>query len=148
MFHATPKRGFVQKKTEKPIKREGYVAKLISVQFDCGQLCVFHSRVENNEKVSESLARDVFMPCSTTLQWTTVAKAVSYTVEIDCYQCCAVNQWCTDVGKTWSLVSDIKQTTYTFNFVGAQPERWHVHAVDASGQKSPVSGWWTFTYTV
>ncbi len=87
-------------------------------------------------------------PRSTTLQWTTVAKAVSYTVEIDCYQCCAINQWCTDVGKTWSLVSDIKQTTYTFNFVGAQPGRWRVLAMDASGQKSPVSGWWTFTYTV
>jgi serine/threonine protein kinase len=64
------------------------------------------------------------------------------------YQCCAVNQWCTDVGKTWSIVSDIKQTTYTFNFVGAQPGRWCVLAVDASGQKSPTSGWWTFTYTV
>jgi len=87
-------------------------------------------------------------PRSTTLQWTTVAKAASYTVEIDCYQCCTVNQWCTDVGKTWSLVSDIKQTMYTFNFVGAQPGRWRVLAVDESGQKSPVSGWWTFTYTV
>jgi eukaryotic-like serine/threonine-protein kinase len=87
-------------------------------------------------------------PRATTLQWTAVAKAVSYTVEIDCYQCCAVNQWCTDVGKTWSLVSDIKQATYTFNFVGAQPGRWRVLAVNVSGQKSPVSGWWTFTYTV
>jgi len=44
---------------EKPIKREGYVAKLIHVNFDCGQSCTFHSRVENNEKVSESLAQDV-----------------------------------------------------------------------------------------
>ncbi len=48
-----------RREVEKPIKREGYVAKLIHVNFDCGQPCTFHSRVENNEKVSESLAQDV-----------------------------------------------------------------------------------------
>jgi len=57
--HPTLGRGSITHKTVKPIKREGYVAKLISVQFDCGQSCIFHSRVENNEKVSESLAQDV-----------------------------------------------------------------------------------------
>jgi hypothetical protein len=88
------------------------------------------------------------LPRITTLQWTTVAKAVSYTVEIDCYQCCATDKWCTDVGKTWDLVSDIKQTTYTFIFVGAHPGRWRVLAVDASDQKSPFTGWWTFSYIV
>jgi hypothetical protein len=87
-------------------------------------------------------------PRTTTLQWSAVPNATSYTVEIDCYQCCAANRWCTDVGKTWNLVSDIKQTSYTFNFVGAQPGRWRVLAANASGQKSPISGWWTFTYTV
>ena len=43
----------------KPIKRDDYVAKLIHIKFDCGQSCVFHSCVENNDKVSESLAQDV-----------------------------------------------------------------------------------------
>ncbi len=59
VFHPTMGRGTIVHKVQKPIKREGYVAKLISIQFDCGQSCVFHSRVENNEKVSESLAQDV-----------------------------------------------------------------------------------------
>lgn len=59
VFHPTIGRGTIVYMVEKPIKREGYIAKLISIQFDCGQSCVFHSRVENNEKVSESLAQDV-----------------------------------------------------------------------------------------
>ena len=59
VFHPTIGRGTIVHKVEKPIKREGYVAKLISIQFDCGQSCVFHSRVEHNEKVSESLAQEI-----------------------------------------------------------------------------------------
>lgn len=57
--HPTLGRGRITQKNVKPIKRDGYVAKLISVQFDCGQSCVFHSRVENNDRVSESLAQDI-----------------------------------------------------------------------------------------
>ena len=59
VFHPTIGRGTIVDKVEKPIKREGYIAKLIYVNFDCGQSCTFHSRVEHNEKVSESLAQDV-----------------------------------------------------------------------------------------
>ena len=59
VVHPTLGRGTIINKEVKPIRREGYVAKLIHVKFDCGQSCVFHSRVENNEKVSESLAQDV-----------------------------------------------------------------------------------------
>ncbi len=59
VFHPTIGRGTIVDKVQKPIRREGYVAKLIHVSFDCGQSCTFHSRVENNEKVSESLAQDI-----------------------------------------------------------------------------------------
>jgi len=59
LVHPTLGRGKIVDKEVKPIKRDGYVAKLIHMKFDCGQSCVFHSRVENNEKVSESLAQDV-----------------------------------------------------------------------------------------
>ncbi len=41
VFHPTMGRGTIVHKVQKPIKREGYVAKLISIQFDCGQSCVF-----------------------------------------------------------------------------------------------------------
>jgi ADP-ribosylglycohydrolase len=59
VMHPTLGRGTITKKDVKPIQRDGYVAKLIYIQFDCGQSCIFHSRVEHNEKVSESLAEEV-----------------------------------------------------------------------------------------
>lgn len=59
VIHPTLGRGKIIDKDVKPIKREGYVAKLIHINFDCGQSCVFHSRVENNDRVSESLAQDI-----------------------------------------------------------------------------------------
>ncbi|GHO72603.1 hypothetical protein KSD_03740 [Ktedonobacter sp. SOSP1-85] len=51
--------GKIIQRLEKPIQREGYVARLIHVQFDCGQSCIFHSRIEKGNKISESLAKDV-----------------------------------------------------------------------------------------
>ncbi len=59
LVHPTLGHGIITKQEEKSINREGYVAKLIHVNFDCGQSCVFHSRVENNERVAESLAHEV-----------------------------------------------------------------------------------------
>ena len=87
-------------------------------------------------------------PRTTTLQWAPVPRAASYTVEIDCFQCCAVNQWCSDVGKTWQLVPGLTSTTFTFNFVGAQPGRWRVWAVGRLGHPGRKSPWSEFTYTV
>lgn len=86
-------------------------------------------------------------PRTTTLTWEPLPNAVSYVVEIDCFHCCASGQWCTDVGATFRIVRDITDTSYTFNFVGAQPGRWRVWAVDATGQQGPKSGWWEFRYT-
>jgi ADP-ribosylglycohydrolase len=59
VVHPTLGRGTIKGKEVRDIAREGYVAKLIRINFDCGQSCIFHSRVENNEKVSESLGKDV-----------------------------------------------------------------------------------------
>lgn len=59
VFHPTLGRGVIKQKEVKPIRREGYVAKLLRVEFDCGQSCIFHSRVKDNNIVLESLARDV-----------------------------------------------------------------------------------------
>ncbi|MBZ5561809.1 MAG: ADP-ribosylglycohydrolase family protein [Acidobacteriia bacterium] len=59
VVHPTLGRGKITNKDVRTIPRQGYVAKLIHVEFDCGQTCVFHSRVENNERLSESLAKEL-----------------------------------------------------------------------------------------
>jgi eukaryotic-like serine/threonine-protein kinase len=87
-------------------------------------------------------------PRTTTLSWSAVPKAATYTVELDCFQCCAVNKWCTQVGKTWQIVTGITSTGYVFNWVGAQPGRWRVRAVGPGGAKGRRSPWSEFRYTV
>jgi hypothetical protein len=86
-------------------------------------------------------------PRTTTLRWKPVDGATSYTVEVDCFSCCQSNAWCTDVGETWKVVPGITETSYTFDFVGAQPGRWRVWAVSSSGTEGFKSGWWEFKYT-
>ena len=86
-------------------------------------------------------------PRKTNLRWMAVKNAASYTVEVDCYHCCQSQNWCTDIGKTWLIVPKLKTTNYTFNFVGAQPGRWRVWAVDSSGREGARSPWREFQYT-
>ncbi len=59
LVHPSLGPGIVLDKKVKPIRREGYEAKLIKIQFDCGQSCVFHSRVARDGTVSESLAKEL-----------------------------------------------------------------------------------------
>jgi len=41
----------------------------------------------------------------------------------------------------------VKDAVATFRFVGAQPGRWRVSAVDANGASGPKSEWREFWYT-
>jgi hypothetical protein len=89
-------------------------------------------------------------PRTTTLSWSAVAGAAQYTLELD-LNTCGEDQstWCSDVqpdsfGNTKIPVSG---TSYTFDFVGAQPGRWRVRAVDPSGEAGETSDWQYFTYT-
>lgn len=86
-------------------------------------------------------------PRTTTLVWSTVQGAASYTVEIDCFGCCQSGKWCTDTGTPFKIVQNVNGTQYQFDFVGAQPGRWRVWAVDSNGNKGPKSAWWEFRYT-
>ncbi len=86
-------------------------------------------------------------PRGMTLAWRPVSGARSYTVEIDCYQCCEANKWCAEVGRVWKVQSRLNNTNYTFTFVGAQPGRWRVWAVDAAGRPGRKSPWWGFRFT-
>ncbi len=84
-------------------------------------------------------------PRTTTLQWSAVTGAASYTVQIYYYQ--PGDTTCTGGAQDY-LTPNITNTSYTFNFVGAQPGCWRVWTVDAAGRQSSISGWWEFSYTV
>jgi peroxiredoxin len=84
-------------------------------------------------------------PRTTKLVWGAVPGALNYAVEIDCLYCCSRTQWCSDIGAL-DVRRNIPQTEYTFDFVGAQPGRWRVWAIDATGQEGPKSPWWGFTH--
>ncbi|MBX5455381.1 MAG: ADP-ribosylglycohydrolase family protein [Thermogemmatispora sp.] len=59
LIHPTLGSGAIQYQEEQPLRRDGYVARLVRVLFKCGQTCVFHSRVKENGSPSESLASEV-----------------------------------------------------------------------------------------
>jgi ADP-ribosylglycohydrolase len=50
--------GIIKRKEVKRMMKQGYETKLIEVQFDCGQTCVFHSRVATDGHIGESLLED------------------------------------------------------------------------------------------
>jgi len=79
-------------------------------------------------------------PRKTTVRWVPVAGAATYKVEVE-YE---------DPDMRWlpnGVVKESKLPEYQFEFVGAQPGRWRVWAVDPSGHDGPKSDWWTFRYT-
>jgi hypothetical protein len=80
-------------------------------------------------------------PRTTTCKWGAVVGAVKYQFEAEFWE---LNQ------KQWILrySAKVPATTYTFDFVGKQPGRWRVAAVDAGGHAGTLSGWWGFVYTV
>jgi hypothetical protein len=86
-------------------------------------------------------------PRTTELVWDVVPGASSYTLEIDCFQCCKAGRWCTEVGANWKFVPGLSTTTYSFDWVGAQPGRWRVWAIDDSGRPGQKSNWSEFEYT-
>nr|BBH94190.1 hypothetical protein KTA_23890 [Thermogemmatispora argillosa] len=59
LIHPALGLGAILSQEEQPLRRDGYVARLIRVQFKCGQTFVFHSRIKEHESPSESLAREV-----------------------------------------------------------------------------------------
>lgn len=88
---------------------------------------------------------DVY-PRMTMLKWAPVEGASKYLVEI--MACSASNNTtCFSHPMIEQTTRETVMTAYTFNFIGAQPGKWRVTAVDANGTMGTPSGWWTFTYT-
>ncbi len=82
-----------------------------------------------------------FYPRTTTLEWSSVRGAASYQLEIE-FSYPPDWQWSSDYisGQT------VEDASFTFDFVGAQPGRWRVTALDENGTPGAPSPWWGFEY--
>ncbi|HYT03639.1 MAG TPA: hypothetical protein VEM13_02005 [Gemmatimonadales bacterium] len=83
-------------------------------------------------------------PRTTMLQWSPVSGAATYGVEV---QFCQNGTTFCAGAASYKLITGIKATSVTFDFVGAQPGIWRVWAVDASGNEGWKTAWWKFVYT-
>ena len=89
-------------------------------------------------------------PRRTTLKWSRVGdkilffKEYRYELQVD-YK--YGKTWARNDGRVYIHKKNLKKTSYTFNFVGAQPGRWRVRAVRLDGVKCPWTPWRTFRYT-
>lgn len=82
-------------------------------------------------------------PRTTSLVWFPVAGASGYEVAVEF---CTPEDW--NICYSYPIVTlGSLQTTYTFDFVGAQPGRWRVWAINADGSDGLKSGWSYFRYT-
>ena len=92
-----------------------------------------------------------YFPRLTKLEWTPVEGAASYSVEVDyCRGRREYSHECVDP-QPFKLddsppMTGIAETSYEFNFLGAQPGRWRVWAVDKDGREGFKSPWRTFFY--
>ncbi len=78
-------------------------------------------------------------PRVTTLSWNAVPGATSYEVR---------TQYCNTVGTNCEplTTTTVTETSYTFNFVGAQIGRWRVRAINGLGMNGDWSPWRTFRH--
>ena len=90
-------------------------------------------------------------PRLTKLKWEPVEGAVSYKLEVDfCAGGLRNRAGCFEPQplriKSNPSTSGIVDTSYEFNFIGSQPGRWRVWAVDAEGREGFKSPWRRFVY--
>lgn len=90
-------------------------------------------------------------PRVTKLKWSPVEGAVSYSVEVDyCAGGMRKKPVCVNPQPLKLTnnppTSGILSTTYEFEFVGAQPGRWRVWALDKEGREGFKSPWRSFVY--
>ena len=90
-------------------------------------------------------------PRLTRLEWLAVPGAETYTVEVEfCIGGFPAQKECRDprplIGLKVPAMAGIQGTSYEFSFLGNQPGRWRVWAVDALGRPGRKSDWTTFFY--
>lgn len=85
-------------------------------------------------------------PRATKLEWSPVEGAVSYKVEVD-YCKGGVRDACLDPRSLpLKAISPLTETSLELYFVGAQPGRWRVWAIDKDGREGFKSPWRVFIY--
>jgi hypothetical protein len=93
-----------------------------------------------------------YYPRHTRLEWSPVEGAVSYSVEVDYCSGRRRGAGCADPQPLFTQMrvnpktSGVGGTAYEFDFIGAQPGRWRVWAVDAQGREGFKSPWRLFVY--
>ncbi len=86
-------------------------------------------------------------PRDTRLTWCSVPGAVEYRVQVQFSLPFPGSEWADLPDRFRTLeYRETTDTVYRFDFVGAQPGRWRVWAVDESGREGPKSAWWYFEY--
>ncbi len=79
------------------------------------------------------------------LDWDAPPSATRYSVQVDCYHCCATSQYCSDVGRGYSFATELPGTEYTVpDLTGDNTFRWRVWAINEDGTPGEFSGWRTF----
>lgn len=110
------------------------------------------TRLAAPEILSPADGTDLYMSKRITkVEWVPVVGAESYTLDIEfCDGMAPRSRGCVDPHPLqfpgWEPTSGIKTTSYEFNFIGAQPGRWRVWAVDSEGRPGSKSDWYTFFY--
>lgn len=84
-----------------------------------------------------------YYPRDMTFEWTAVPDAVSYTVDVEALDTSNGNWMDVSEGR----MGGITGTSTLYSFVGAQPGRWRVTAVDADGRAGTPSAWSGFRFT-
>jgi hypothetical protein len=81
-----------------------------------------------------------------TFHWSQVPGAETYTLEVDCMNCCERGKWCSDVDPTRvATYQNLQTTRYSMDYYGDQPGRWRVSAA-AGFLESEKSPWREFSF--
>jgi hypothetical protein len=89
------------------------------------------------------------LPRRTRLEWQPVEGAVLYRLEVDyCDGLVKSRRECLNPQPHPGMKSPVQVVgnNYEFSFVGTQPGRWRVWAIDRNGQDGFKSPWWTFFF--
>lgn len=92
-------------------------------------------------------------PRTLTLKWEAVPDATGYVVEVDFYDPQGLPGaglkpgWVSERDSHIYIQQSVSATSFPFDFVGAQPGRWRVWAIDMNGQEGSKSDWCVFRFT-